>query len=309
MYLATALAISANSSSDDTMSSRFQVACIFSSSLDLTKTATTDAFEQIVDTIEYATAEDGFPQLAQNDINGTGTQYQIVVCVVSLGTGGITGILSQIKQASAIPDDVFLSKCVAVTTTGTDLNDYTQEGWYFFASTYKPTNIPVGVNGWLHVLNNTVGSNTYIKQLWYRAGTPGTNDFHSYVRTYTTAGGWSAWSKYITENDAVRIVKLWENASPSSTFAAQTLSLDLSGYDAVMIFFHNASDSTIYLSTGMIPIGYKTTLAYTTTSGAIYSRPATASSTGIVFEAGQTGTTSGAKYCVPVHIYGIKGVA
>lgn len=203
----------------------------------------------------------------------------------------------------------YLTKCTTVKTTGTDLNDYTQEGWYFFASTYKPTNIPVGVNGWLHVLNNTVGSNTYIKQLWYRAGTPGTNDFHSYVRTYTTAGGWSAWSKYITENDAVRIVKLWENASPSSTFAAQTLSLDLSGYDAVMIFFHNASDSTIYLSTGMIPIGYKTTLAYTTTSGAIYSRPATASSTGIVFEAGQTGTTSGAKYCVPVRIYGIKGVA
>lgn len=62
--------------------------------IDLTRTATKDTFDQIVESIEYATAVDGFPELEQADINTTGTRYQVAVCVVSLGTGGITGIVS-----------------------------------------------------------------------------------------------------------------------------------------------------------------------------------------------------------------------
>ena len=64
--------------------------------VDLTKTSTKEAFEQIIDSIEYASSEDGFPELEQTDINTSGTRYQVVACVVSLGTGGITGIVSQL---------------------------------------------------------------------------------------------------------------------------------------------------------------------------------------------------------------------
>lgn len=64
--------------------------------IDLSRTATETAFDQIVDSIEYATAEDGFTELTQADINASGVVYQIEVCKVSLGTGGITGIISQI---------------------------------------------------------------------------------------------------------------------------------------------------------------------------------------------------------------------
>lgn len=75
--------------------------------IDTTKASTKTAFDQINTAIEYATAANGFPALTQADINEAGTIYQVVLCVVSLGAGGITGIISQlIKNPSpegAIP--------------------------------------------------------------------------------------------------------------------------------------------------------------------------------------------------------------
>lgn len=65
--------------------------------IDLTRTATKETFDQVVDTIEYASAEDGFPDLEQGDINESGTRYQVEICKVSLGTGGISGIVSQLQ--------------------------------------------------------------------------------------------------------------------------------------------------------------------------------------------------------------------
>lgn len=67
--------------------------------LDLTRTSSKETFDQVVDAIEYASAEDGFPELEQSDINTTGSRYQVVACVVSLGVGGITGIVSQLQQS------------------------------------------------------------------------------------------------------------------------------------------------------------------------------------------------------------------
>lgn len=69
--------------------------------IDLTKTATKDTFDQIDSAIEYATSEDGFMSLDQQDINQSGIRYQIAACVVSLGTGGITGIVSQMEKSRA----------------------------------------------------------------------------------------------------------------------------------------------------------------------------------------------------------------
>lgn len=66
--------------------------------VDLSRTATQDEFDQIADTIEYADTVDGFDPLVQEDINAGGTRYQMAAAVVSLGAGGITGIV----QAAAI---------------------------------------------------------------------------------------------------------------------------------------------------------------------------------------------------------------
>ena len=66
--------------------------------IDLTKTATENSFDQIGFSIEYASAEDCVVDLGKDDINLSGTKYQIVCAVVSLGTGGITGILSKLEK-------------------------------------------------------------------------------------------------------------------------------------------------------------------------------------------------------------------
>lgn len=69
--------------------------------VDLTRTATKDTFDQVTASVQYATALDGFADLEQSDINAAGTIYQVAVCVVSLGSGGITGIESQLGLSRA----------------------------------------------------------------------------------------------------------------------------------------------------------------------------------------------------------------
>ena len=68
--------------------------------VDLTRTSTEEVFDQINPSIEYATSLDGFPALIQDDITATGSKYQLVLAVVSLGTGGITGIVSTVMDAA-----------------------------------------------------------------------------------------------------------------------------------------------------------------------------------------------------------------
>lgn len=85
-----------------------------------------------------------------------------------------------------------------ITTANTDLNDYKTDGKFFFEGNYAPANIPEGSNGFLRVM--TKGS--WIKQIWYRAGTPGTNDHRTWVRTSSNSGStWSDWDKYVNAED------------------------------------------------------------------------------------------------------------
>lgn len=71
-------------------------------SVDLTRTATKDTFDQVVTEIEYATSQNGFADLAQEDINNGASIYQVPVCVVSLGAGGITGIVEMLQLSSSV---------------------------------------------------------------------------------------------------------------------------------------------------------------------------------------------------------------
>lgn len=67
--------------------------------IDLTKTATLSVFNQIDVEVRYAAAVDGFASLLQEDINGNGSIYEMQLAVVSLGAGGITGIVTDMPQA------------------------------------------------------------------------------------------------------------------------------------------------------------------------------------------------------------------
>lgn len=186
--------------------------------IDLTRTATADSFDQVVDTIEYATAEDGFPTLVQDDINASGTKYQVVACVVSLGTGGITGIVSQLGAAS----------------------------------------------------------------------------IHEILASFRSG---------------MEVVKLWENTDTSHRFDTQTVAVDLTGCDGVCIYYKNQTTGSLFLNTGLIPLGQKGVLFYVFESGNQCYRPFVAGADGVAFEKGNyTGDASGDIFCLPAIIYGVKGI-
>ena len=115
---------------------------------------------------------------------------------VGVGLGGLA-IPDYITPYLPIKD---VEQCFTVTTASTDLNDYKTTGIYYFTSSYTPTNIPIGVNGWLMVINAPNASQ--VKQMWWRQGTNGTNDFNTYVRQYA-GGAWSSWTKYIMAGETV----------------------------------------------------------------------------------------------------------
>lgn len=89
--------------------------------IDTTRASTKDSFNQIVDTIEYASSLDGFLQLQQDDINDAGTIYQMAVCVVSLGAGGITGIVHKLggnTVAAVLPASGWADNRQTITVLG-----------------------------------------------------------------------------------------------------------------------------------------------------------------------------------------------
>ena len=67
--------------------------------IDLTRAATKTSFEQAQFQIQYAASLDAFAALEQQDINTAGTHYQAEFCVLSLGTAGITGVVSSLASA------------------------------------------------------------------------------------------------------------------------------------------------------------------------------------------------------------------
>lgn len=67
--------------------------------IDLTRAATKTSFEQAQFQIQYAASLDAFASLERQDINTAGTHYQAMFCVLSLGTAGITGVVSSLASA------------------------------------------------------------------------------------------------------------------------------------------------------------------------------------------------------------------
>lgn len=133
--------------------------------------------------------------------------------------------------------------------------------------------------------------------------------------------------KQVAVEDAglMRMELLWENAVPSSGFAAQTVELDLSNYDAVKIAYYGQIAGSLSLNF----YGLKTEtclkneygsldsvafIGASNTGGYAFTRNVQVLDTGIVFDTGYSGYTDGSggasatKAGVPVKIYGIKGI-
>ena len=109
----------------------------------------------------------------------------------------------------------------------------------------------------------------------------------------------------------VKMDLLWTNASPDSDFAAQSLSIDFSSYQLVLIYWHTFMGKDSYATTPLI-IKNKTTRAMSHRPSASddmqygVRRTVLFDDSTITFSTGWDNNGSTAAALIPYQIYGIK---
>lgn len=105
----------------------------------------------------------------------------------------------------------------------------------------------------------------------------------------------------------VPLTLLWTNSAPTSNFAAQTVQLSLTNYDAILVKCRATTSAGQYFSnycfkdeTVNAVISSK---SYNGTN--VYSRGVQCTDTGVTFTTGYSGSSSGAGNAIPVKIYGL----
>lgn len=118
-----------------------------------------------------------------------------------------------------------------------------------------------------------------------------------------------------TLEQGVQIELLWENASPTTAFAAQTISLDLNDYDEIRIDYRPFYDKT-NLKSETCKIGgsaildlVMSNMGYVNASTVFVGfRGLSATTTSVTFNGGYNYSATDDRCCIPLAIYGIKGV-
>lgn len=154
----------------------------------------------------------------------------------------------------------------------------------------------------------TSGSNVF--QIWHRQGTSGM----MYVRAGDLKDGWysSSWVKQLDETNGIQMKKLWQNASPTSDFAAQTVSLDLSGYDHILLQYYVLKQGADGMDSVIVPVGDYGSMNIAASLNRL--RTFRVLSTGVVFQGALKWTIYSSSsltdnaWLTPYRIYGIKGV-
>ena len=145
-----------------------------------------------------------------------------------------------------------------------------------------------------------------------------TKSTRMWIRDKYSGGVWSAWNEVLTESTGHNSAKLWENSNPANSFGAQTINLDLSQYDYILLDYKGINSSS-HVETDFIKVGgarYITYMRYVQSDHVLscYSRSVNAKTTGIEFGTAARHDADWAKYeaadtaIVPVAIHGIKGV-
>lgn len=82
-----------------------------------------------------------------------------------------------------------------VNVAETSLDQFVDNGIYYFAIENAPSDAPAGANGWLIVL----GGRTAKKQIWLREGSESTQS-DTCVRSYTS-GAWTSWRRLVSDRE------------------------------------------------------------------------------------------------------------
>lgn len=95
---------------------------------------------------------------------------------------------------SVIPNLVAALENIQTITSGS-INDLTDGGVYFLSGV---SNCPSGTYGFCITL---VAEHPYLRQIFMRSGTPGTNDGNIYTRTASSksSSAWGSWWKFTGE--------------------------------------------------------------------------------------------------------------
>lgn len=106
----------------------------------------------------------------------------------------------------------------------------------------------------------------------------------------------------------IQIESVWDNPAPTSNFAAQTVEVDLTDYDAVLIKSRNTTSGEF--SNNLCMKDEATTLfgANAASTEYRYKRVATVNDSGVAFGNGFRGTASSAGYLIPQKIFGVRGI-
>lgn len=130
-----------------------------------------------------------------------------------------------------------------------------------------------------------------------------------------TSGDGGATEVPFNEN-YVKMDLLWENASPTASFAAQTLTLDLSDYDSILCVGKVSTGTLRDVPPAMAKVGGTDAMITAPISGKSYRRILNATTSGVTFNAGESfssyasATMGSDNTClIPNRIYGIKGVS
>ena len=103
-----------------------------------------------------------------------------------------------------------------------------------------------------------------------------------------------------------RMTKLWENPSPTASFAAQEVTLSSDDYDFYICLFSEGTTTTSALKSA-ISIKGKGIVLDTADSGYTFYRAGSyVSDTKISFATGYREQTANTSVCIPIAIYGIK---
>lgn len=121
-------------------------------------------------------------------------------------------------------------------------------------------------------------------------------------------------SEYLDKNFGMDL--LWQNASPTSVFAEQSIALDLSQYDKIQIDFKQLYTNTSIHDSIELNIGEDFCTSYVFAGEDNYVtgayRAGHANNEKVTFLGSYVTTVYGKSsvdsYCIPLRIYGIKGV-
>ena len=121
-------------------------------------------------------------------------------------------------------------------------------------------------------------------------------------------GSSSSGEQTVIRTQNLRLTEVWVNESPTSSFNAQTLSVDLSNYSMVYVRYLISTGNSLQEGVVWGKIGTTVMIPFTTHKSANYGGRACAiNENGLTFEnAYNHSNTAANTYVIPTAIYGVK---